>query len=322
MISPDTWSGDYDFVLDNLHNAYMPEVQRVAATIEPTIVKMEEKYVSLIDSRSEGSALAIESIRNCTRTGIENIDELFQLVGDNLAQSYHDNVHEFSTTQHSPEDLKNPVLMPIFTIKTDFVRDCKKGFDSIQKGVDGVRDTMRRVHETFNTEPSQIDVVPENFVPIVEPMLLPGFFDDFLDMKEKGGEKNFPQHLKTNSTQVFQSMSENVNGQIGDAKDSVESFLNTTTTITDDNMRLKLVYTIRDKAADSTTEISGLVKKAQDDIEQNIPKTYEEDGMEHWEMATVCQETMEGFAQKANEIAEEAINGFINLFEYFLDIAS
>jgi len=324
LLSLDTWSGDYEFVLDNLHNAYMPEVERVAATIEPTIIKMEQKYVSLIDSKSENSALAIESIRNCTRDGIENIDELFQLVGQKLEQSYHDNVHSFAMIQHTPDDLKDALLLPIYTIKTDFVRDCKKGFNLIQDGVDGVRDTMHRIHETFNTEPDQIDVVPENYVPIIEPMMLSGYFDDFIDMKAKGEAKNYPQHLMANSTEVFLSMYDNVNGQISDTKDSVETFLNTTTTIVDDDMRLHLVYKIRDKASDSQTEINGLLHRAQDDIKNNIPEFYEDgpEKMSNWAMATVCQETLEGFAHKANEIAEETINDFINLFEFFLDIAS
>lgn len=323
LLNLETWSDDSDAVLNNLNNVLMPEIQQVSNNIYPAIYQMEKNYLQIIDPKSEGSAVATETVKSYTTKGILFVDELFEKAGQNLGQSYHDAVREFTirVNPRTVNDLHNPLRLPVYSIKTDFMRLCKQGFDVIQTGVDAVKDTMRRIHETFNADPQHIANAPNAFIPVITPFLLPGLFTEFNEKKEKKEETNFPQYIIGNFTVVFQDMTTNVNEQMNVASHSLELFLNQTKII-DEAQRTELRDKMRVKTIDSRTEIDELLTKAHDDLKSNLPEKYEGENVTHWGMSTIGQETAEGFAQKINEIASETISDFINLFEMLLDIVS
>lgn len=318
LLNLETWSDDSDAVLSKLNNVLMPEIQQFSNNIYPAIYQMENK-LKIIDPKGEGSA----AITSYTTNGILLVDKLFEKAGQNLAQSYHDAVREFTIriNPRTTDDLRNPLRLPVYSIKTDFMRLCKQGFDIIQMGVDAVKDTIHRIHETFNTDLQHIASAPNGFIPIISPYLLGGLFIDFNDKKFKNETKNFGEYIIGIYTNVLKETMSNANDQIDVAGHSLELFLNETNII-DDGQRTELRDKMRVKAADSRVDIDDLLVKAQNEFKTNIPEVYDEETMPHWSMSTIGQETVDGFATKINEIATEAINDFINLFESLLDFTS
>lgn len=321
LLSIETWSRDSRSVLNRLYEAIdVAGFTDVQKNVHETIYKAQQKYLSVIDSKSEANIYATLAIKNCTIIGIDDLDTLIEAGKSNLVQSYHDAVHVFSRSQRSADDLRNPLLMPIYSIKTDFMRECRQSFKAIHQGVNAVKGNMHRIHETFTVDPSHVENVPNSYIPIIEPFVLTHLFFDFIDLKENGEENSFTQLLIANATDSFKFMAANVNGQIDDSSYTIETFLNATTALTSD-IRSGLIDRVREKTSNGQMEIDELIIKAQQDIKSNLPETYNVEEMSHLDMATVVQETLEGFAEKSNEIAFDVINDFVNLFEFLLEIA-
>lgn len=316
----DIWSGDYRWVLKQLQGVVVSEVQRVASNVLSALHHMGKKYVSVVDAKSEGSALVIESIANYTREGVIRLTYLFDLQGEKLAQTYHDAIHVFAQSARTADDLDNPLLLPLYSIKTDFIRDCSAGFDVIQSAIDANKDNIRRVHETFNTEPANIPNVPKGLMPVIAPFVQAHFFNDFVEMNKKNDVRNFTQHIVATTIDLELELSNVMYSQIVAAGDVLDVALNTTTKLTHDVKRA-LMDKIRLKQSSCENDINDMTAKALDDLRINIPQYYDEPkNAPHWELSTICQENIDEYARKMNEIAGKAINDIVNLFQLINDM--
>lgn len=320
IIESETWSGDANKALKSLEEAILPALRQVSSGTSSDILKTQHKYLELIDSKSEGSAEATEAIKTVTRDGVFNINEIFNNISANIAQTYYVQVIEFSLHgTHTPEDIRNLNLLPLHVIKTDFIRSCEDGLRNVENATRNIKNNIHRIHGTFNVMPKHIPNVPKGYELFLRPYILNDLNNVFLELQSKKEEGTFPQAIIAKCTFFFTQISEKAPKQLDANFQSLVSFLNDAEFATADKGK-HLIEKAQKKVNESKLDITDLLEKAQADIKTMLPPTYDEHVMRHWIMSARGQDKVNVFCDKINDILSEASEDIVNLYELEIEI--
>lgn len=297
----------------------LPEFQRLSSKTLPGILKAGNKYKSAINEEAAGSSVAKKIISDATRDNLLNVDQMFTLAAEKMAKSYHDNVYDFMETQHNITNITFLLEFTLYSIKTDFIRECESALNTIDDTLEGVQNHLRRTHNIFNEEPANVQNVPRDYVPVTFPFLMPRFHNDFLSMKNNSEENEFPQHITSVSFESQSQMVDHVNSQIKAASAALEATIKASTKL-DEAVKTGLLAKLDDIVSNGDKNIDSTKDGAEADLKKKLPTSYEENGSSHFVLGFDTQENGDDFARNLNFDGNEVISDIINMFEMLYDL--
>lgn len=313
LLKPENWTGDSDATIKTFMAVLIPNVKKAINKLYQPVVDAEAKY-SVIDDQIDGSAYAKEAISKHSSEGIETIERIMLTEEDRFTQSYFQAVMKTPEKPRNEENLKNPLLLPLYSIKTDFIRLCDETLDIVQTLLDGAINNMRRTHDIFHVEPASVRNIPKEFVPVVFPYSQLVLASDLKDMVVKKEDSEFPQHIEKIMYDLQTQLAADMNKQIKAAGVALEATINAATSLSKE-IRDGLLLKVSDIISNGDKNIIGARENAADELKKNLPESYNEKEQHFSELLSVTQEDCDDYAKNVNYWGNEVMNDLVNIYD-------
>lgn len=316
LLGAENWTGGSDANIKTFMAVLTPNVKKAINKLYQPVVDAEAKYSAKIDDQTDGADYVKEVIANHSRDGIESIARVMMTEEDRFSQSYFEAVMK-PTPDDKPrnaDNLKNPLLLPLYSIKTDFIRLCDETFDTIQTLLDGSINNMRRTYEAFVVDSANARNIPKEYMPVVFPYSQLVLAADLNDMIVKQEQSEFPQHIEKCMYDLQTKLADDVSKQIKVAGTMLEAKIKSTNTLTKE-VRDGLLLKLSDIVSNGDTNIINARENAADELKKNLPESYDEKQQHFTELLSSAQQDCDEFARNVNYWGNEVMNDLVNMYD-------
>lgn len=319
MLDPATWAGDSEQTISELMGVLQPDIKKMINKLYQPVVDMEAKYLATIDDKISGSEDAKAAISALSTDGIQIIERLILTEGDLFTQSYFESVLGMEVHQPKVSDLKNLLVLPVYSIKTDFLKLCGEGLDMIQQVMDSTRNSMVRIHNVFNAKAAAVSNIPKEYIPVVFPYVQMVLVSDFKDMQGKQEDFEFSQHIESTIYDLQAKLVNDVNKQVRQASSIVSDTIKLSKKLTED-VKKDLMQKLDDIVDNGDKNFNMEKEKSADDLKQALPGNFDVKTDIYWKLLAAVQDICDDYEKEINFWGTEVMSDLVNIFDDLVDV--
>lgn len=313
LLNVENWSGDTENILGTLMATLTPDIRRAINKLYKPIIDTEAKYLANLDEDEDADVIK-QIISKISRSSFETVERLLLAENDRMTQSYFGEVMNVHLQPISAANLKNLLVLPLYSIKTDFMRLCDETLDVIKIVLDGAGNSMKRAYVAYHDDRFDIKDVPRDFVPVIFPYIQLIIADDWEEMKKKQEESEFPQHIESVLYDLTSKMANDVNNQVKEASSSLLAAIKSCDALSDETKK-GLEAQLNDAIGQSELNIDKAKEEAADDLKKSLPDSFDDKTAHYWSLLDIAQSSGDEYAQILNDVGGNIMGDITNLYD-------